>query len=331
MQQIGSKAPLRNRDPQGICTGRSGSRTLSVVLAHLSDLHLPLAVVPSSREWAIKRVISIISWRCNRRHVHRARALAAVMRDIETSRPDALAITGDLTNLGTREECIAAGWWLDRAPAPRAVIPGNHDTLIRAPWTDGPGLWRDAGGMPDAETPVFLQVGDIALIGVSSAVPSPPFFASGRVSDIQIDRMAERLRQAGEQGLCRVVMIHHPPRKGMVAWAKALRGVDRFAQAVRSAGAEMVLHGHSHQGTFSEIPDSDIPVIGVTSASHRPGHSLKRAAGWNRISIRKESGMWQIAVESRRLAADGQLHAFRTTRFTRPVQTEVCPAKETVL
>jgi 3',5'-cyclic AMP phosphodiesterase CpdA len=308
---------------------------LSAVLAHLSDPHLPLTIVPSHREWAIKRIISMISWRFNRRHIHRSGALAAVMRDIEARGADALAITGDLTNLGTREECLAAARWLDRMPLPRAVIPGNHDTMIRALWSDGPGLWRDVGGMPDEETPVFLRVGDVALIGVSSAVPSPPFFASGRVSDIQIDRMEELLRTTGEQGLCRVVMIHHPPRKGMVLWSKALRGLDRFTDAVRSAGAEMVLHGHSHQGTFSTIPGSAIPVIGVTSASHRPGRSLKRAAGWNRISIHREDGGeegsgWRISVESRRLAPDGQLHDYGTTRFSRPIPRALPRAAATV-
>ncbi|BCI65385.1 hypothetical protein AAJCM20276_00090 [Acetobacter aceti] len=109
----------------------------------------------------------------------------------------------------------------------------------------------------------------------------------------------------------------------MVRWSKALRGLDRFTDAVRAAGAEMVLHGHSHQGTFSTIPGSEIPVIGVTSASHRSGHSLKRAAGWNRISIHREDASWEITVNSRRLAPDGQLHDFRTTRFTRPTKESV--------
>ncbi|NHN89027.1 metallophosphoesterase family protein [Acetobacter conturbans] len=294
---------------------------MSAVLAHLSDPHLPLEGLPTPSELMNKRAISLLSWLGNRRRIHQSRPLAAVMRDIVAHQPDALAIAGDLTNLGTRAECLTAARWLRHTGFPRLVIPGNHDMLVAAPWEDGPGLWGIEGGLTDPDTPRVLRVGDVALIGINSGIPTLPFFASGCVSEAQQDKLATILRATGREGLCRIVMIHHPPRKDMVLWHKALRHADHFAQTVRRAGAEMVLHGHSHQGTVSTLPGCDIPVIGVTSASHRPGHRLDRAAGWNRITVEKADAAtaWTLTVEARRLSPDGRLHTFRTWRFDRPV------------
>ncbi|NHN85112.1 metallophosphoesterase [Acetobacter musti] len=292
---------------------------MSAVLAHLSDLHIPTRAEPSLRALVGKRALSLLSWHLRRRHIHTRKALSAVLRDIEAHKPDALAITGDLTNLGTPREFRAARNWLSRLDMLRAVIPGNHDALTRIPWEEGPGLWAPDGGMADPETPSLTHVGDIALIGVSSAVPTPPFFASGEVGEVQTVKLAELLTRTGKQGLCRVVMIHHPPRHDLVVRRKALRDIDHFARTVRDAGAELILHGHSHRGTFSTLPGSDIPVIGVTSASHRPG-CLQTAAGWNHITIRRVPGpaIWHITIRARRLDTQGTLHDFLTREYTRP-------------
>lgn len=293
---------------------------MSAILAHLSDPHLPLEALPGLRDLPNKRAVSLLSWLFIRRHIHRTAPLAAVMRDIATHNPDALAITGDMTNLGTRAESAAAARWLSRTGHVQAVIPGNHDTLVREPWEEGPGLWSPYGGMSRPDEPLCLRVNDVALIGVSSAIVTPPFFASGRVSAVQLDRTARLLRETRADGLCRVVMIHHPPAHGLMMWHKKLYGITPFAEMLRDNGAEMVLHGHSHEGTLTTVPGTEIPLIGVTSASHRPGRSLKRAAGWNRITVtRDENAMkWDIRVEARRLAPDGQIHTFRTHDLTRP-------------
>ncbi|MFT8718329.1 MAG: metallophosphoesterase [Acetobacter sp.] len=295
---------------------------LSVTLAHLSDPHLPLEALPSFRELLGKRALSLLSWHANRRYIHQRAPLEMVVRDIEACHPDAVAVTGDLTNLGTNRECRAARKWLGRFSAPRAVIPGNHDALVRTRWESGPGVWKSEGGMAAADAPVMLTVGDVALIGVSSAVPTLPFFAAGWVGERQLVQLGTMLRDAGQRGLCRVVMIHHPPRLGMVSWRKGLWDIDRFGEVVRAAGAEMILHGHSHDGTVTRLADSSIPVIGVSSASHRPCRHMNRAAGWNRITIDRNVARtgWTLSVEERRLSRDYCMRTLRTHEFVRPMQ-----------
>ncbi|WP_086644104.1 metallophosphoesterase [Acetobacter sp. DsW_063] len=323
---------------------RSGNTALSAVLAHLSDPHLPLRTYPGVRELMSKRALSLLSWGLRRRFVHREGPLAAVLADIEASAVDALAVTGDLTNLGTGSEFRAAAAWLRRFDRPVAVIPGNHDAMVPIAWNEGPGLWADLGGMADPGEPAVTTVGRVALVGINSAIPTPPFMAGGRIGREQAERLIATLHRLRTEGLCRIVMIHHPPRPGLVVPRKALWDAGMFAEAIAEAGAELVLHGHSHRGTDSVVPGSDTPLIGVTSASHSPGR-LDRAAGWNRIVVEPVerradvsgvadaslssgrpasspagSGLaaWRIGVERRRLGTDGRLHVLPHLEFLRP-------------
>ncbi|NJM91710.1 MAG: hypothetical protein HC861_02775, partial [Rhodospirillaceae bacterium] len=50
---------------------------------------------------------------------------------------------------------------------------------------------------------------------------------------------------------------------------KALTDAQAFAEVVRAAGAELVLHGHMHMASLGHIGDT--PVIGVPSASRCAG------------------------------------------------------------
>lgn len=296
---------------------------MSAVLAHLSDIHLPLEALPSAGELISKRALSLLSWQLRRRHIHQHAPLAQVIADIRAHHPDALAIAGDLTNLGSRAEHAAAARWLTALDLPRAVIPGNHDMLVPMPWTSGAGLWAEQGGMADPAEPLCLRVGDVALIGVNSGTPTLPFFASGRIGRKQATRLEALLHDSRQAGLCRVVMIHHPPRPGMVVWRKALHDVGLFSAALQRAGAELVLHGHSHRGTFSTVAGTDVPMVGVTSASHRPGR-LDTAAGWNRIAVgRTEDGSWRLQVDARRLGTDGHFHTPAARCYVRPAGPKV--------
>ncbi|KAA8390192.1 metallophosphoesterase [Acetobacter tropicalis] len=292
----------------------------SLQIAHFSDPHLPLVGLPALREIRFKRMLSLLSWRLKRRHMHLGAPLAVVMQDIGRHNPDLVALTGDLTNLGLASEFEAATRWLQAQDLPDTLlVPGNHDALIRenaesksvqwAPWL------QSQTGFPS-----LLKKGSVALIGLNSATPTPPFFASGRVSETQLDALGGLLRQTGEKGLCRIVLIHHPPVQGLVSKRKGLDGVERLQAILKREGAELVLHGHSHRATLSNIPHTHIPVVGTTSASHS-ATTLVQAAGWNCISVLAEANHWQISIQRRELGAngrmqDGFLHHFSPHRLS---------------
>ncbi|GAB6968308.1 metallophosphoesterase [Komagataeibacter kakiaceti JCM 25156] len=271
----------------------------TTTIAHLSDPHLPTEMVPPRLgEQLNKRMFSHLSWKRRRRFVHRPEILARVMADIRASSVDMIAVTGDLTNMGLPGECRQARRWLEQMPVPCTVIPGNHDTLVQDNWHDTVGLWLPwMGPLP---FPFVRRVGNVALIGVSSCVPVPWFLATGRVGAHQLQRLRAILHETARDGLCRIVMIHHPPVAGLASRRKALTDIEDFSACIAREGAEMVLHGHIHLSTISSLPGPDgaVPVLGVASASAR-SHDPLRAAAWNRITVTPDGAGYTLAVTRR--------------------------------
>ena len=170
-------------------------------LAHLSDPHLPPLPAARLRDLAGKRALGYLNWTRNRHKYHRRDVLDALVSDMQARRPDHIAITGDLVNLALEAEFSPAQAWLESVGPPDqvTVIPGNHDAYVRATRhhfakTFGDYLRGDAGG-EDASFPFLRRRGPLALIGVSSAVPTPPLMATGRLGRAQLDALERILAQ----------------------------------------------------------------------------------------------------------------------------------------
>jgi 3',5'-cyclic AMP phosphodiesterase CpdA len=161
--------------------------------------------------------------------------------------------------------------------------------------------------------PYLRMRGPAALIGVSTAVPTPPFLATGRLGAPQIARMAALL--AGAAAQFRVVLIHHPPHVVPPSRLKRLIDAAAFREAIATAGAELVIHGHDHLRSLAWIdgPCGRVPVIGVPSASAAFGTDHD-AAGYNLYRIGGRPGDWTCEVARRGLGADGAVS--ETERFT---------------
>ncbi|GBQ27911.1 metallophosphoesterase [Gluconacetobacter sacchari DSM 12717] len=260
----------------------------AITLAHLSDLHLAHDGLRFPA-WGLlnKRMTSQFSWRHRRRFLHVDTVLEALVADLRAMTPDAVALTGDLTNLGLPVEYRrAAAWVATRLPEQTAIVPGNHDMLVSEPWDATLGLWKPWMAARPQDFPFVRRVGMVALIGVNSACPTPWFSAAGRIGPAQAAHLADLLHETGREGAFRVVMIHHPPVPGIVSRRKALRDAGLFAAAIARSGAELVLHGHSHRSGLSSLPGptATVPVLGIASASMLAPEQ-QRTAAWHHIRI----------------------------------------------
>jgi 3',5'-cyclic AMP phosphodiesterase CpdA len=282
-------------------------------LAHLSDPHLPM---PHARavELLGKRATGYLNWWRNRVHLHVPEALSGIVADIKAQKPDHIALTGDLVNISLPTEFDRAAQWLTGLGQPDkvTVIPGNHDVYVATAWPQSLGLWgayMAGDGQPTATDfdvfPTLRRRGPVALVGLSSGVPKPPLFATGTLGEAQITRAERLLADLGREGLCRVVLIHHPPLTTESRF-KRLTDAAAFQAMIRRVGCELVLHGHNHRSEVAHIvgPAGPIPVIGVTSASAAPSTKYGRAR-YHLIRIERESAGWQFDVELRALRADG--------------------------
>ncbi|MBD1547259.1 metallophosphoesterase family protein [Roseibium aggregatum] len=287
-------------------------------LAHLSDPHLGPLPDPKLIQLFSKRILGYLNWRTHRAKSMGGSALDQLIADLKAHQPDHIAVTGDLVNIALPLEIIGARQWLDEIGPPNrvSVVPGNHDAYVPGALKKAVEAWRpymtaDAGtGSEDPKETTFPYVrrrGDVAIIGVSTARATGPWFATGRVGSTQARELRRILTELGEQGLFRVVLIHHPPFKKATHWHKRLSDASRVRAVLKWAGAELVLHGHTHVDSRAEIegPAGPIPVIGVPSATNAPG-GKKPAARYNLFAISRKGNGWSCDFTERGFSEAGE-------------------------
>lgn len=290
-------------------------------LAHLTDPHVGPLARPRLRQLFSKRATGYANWRRGRSRSHDMEVLAALVADMREQAPDHVACTGDLCNIGLPSEWETARVFLEALGAPERVsfVPGNHDAYVRGSLegllgTCGPWTADDAGGC--GLFPYLRRRGPLALVGLSSAIPTKPFVASGRLGEAQIaaaEALLVGLARETEPP-CRVVMIHHPPHPGGAAAGRELKDAQAFTAMIGRAGAELILHGHNHVGSVAYMPGPGavaVPVVGGPSASARTGGRHAdlpgRRAAYYLYDVTQEGGRHRITATSRGLNGSGRI------------------------
>ncbi len=276
-------------------------------LAHLSDPHLGPIPTPRLRELINKRGLGIINWYRRRHRHHHADVLAAIVADMKAQSPDHIAVTGDLVNVSLDVEFEGAARWLDTLGLPKdvTVVPGNHDAYIRRASGWAAQHWGEfMRGDDGAAFPFVRRRGPVALIGLTTSLPTGPFMATGRLGGEQLARLAEILIALAREPLFRVVLIHHPPIPNKRHYMKRLIDGPMLRAMLAEHGAELVLHGHNHEQQLMWLdgPKGRIPAVGVPSASAIVSTHDEPAA-YNLYRIGGSPGAWQCEMVSRGLRA----------------------------
>ncbi len=276
------------------------------VLAQLSDPHLSSLSGVRPGNLFSKRLLGYLSWLRNRRRLHCPHILDALLSDLAQTAPDHVAVTGDLTHLGLPDEFRQAARWLKQLGPPErvTVIPGNHDAYVSGNWLEtfsewAPYLAGDESSVVDPY-PILRVRGPVALIGLSSARPSAPFLAVGSLGSAQLARFENVLEQAGRRGLLRIVLLHHPPVPGSIAWRKRLTDARLLSETLSRQGAELILHGHAHVSMARTLVAGmrNIPVFGAPSASYA-GSNPQKAARYHLFRFERRAGGWQLLLTVR--------------------------------
>lgn len=298
---------------------------MSFLLAHLSDAHIGPIPRPNLAELLGKRVTGYVNWLYKRAGQHDMGVLARLVEDMQAQRPDHVVMTGDIVNIGLPAEIALAKEWLATLGGPAAVsfTPGNHDAYVAdvtqlvhevfEPWTTGE---TESAGFP------YLRRREgVALIGLDSGVPTAPFVASGRLGASQLSALGALLERSRAEGLTRVVFLHHPPHVG---GARVLRGLDdaaAFEEVIARHGAELVLHGHNHKPSVAYLggPTGQVPVVGVASASARPGGHHPVAA-YNLYAIERRDDGLRIGLRRRGLDESGNIVELAVEELAQPAR-----------
>jgi len=285
---------------------------MAFTLAHLSDPHLAPMPVPRWSELIGKRVTGYLNWQRRRRFIHNPDVLEAIVTDLAAQAADHITVTGDIANIALPGEFTCGRNWLQHLGSAKDVtfVPGNHDVYVPEAAVYAARQWKaymcddeGVGGFP------FLRRrGAIVLIGLSTAVPTAPFLATGWLGAKQLAALSALLNEIRSEKLFRVVLIHHPP-VSEAGRHKRLLDADIFVRVIARYGADLVLHGHDHLHMINWLKGPNgarVPAVGVPSASAALGTG-EDAAAYNLYDIDGAPGAWRCELISRGITPDGRL------------------------
>jgi 3',5'-cyclic AMP phosphodiesterase CpdA len=185
-------------------------------------------------------------------------AVAATHAWLEQERPDAVLVTGDITQSGRRREFAAAQAWLATIGAPLLCTPGNHDTpywdlLARLAWP-----FQRYAAFIGPEPSDGLRLAGLRAVAFNTARGAQPRanWSKGQARRENALHACERLAEA--VGALKVAICHHPlmevtggPMTGLV-WGGA-----EAARILAEGGADLVLTGHVHMPFAHALPFAD--------------------------------------------------------------------------
>jgi 3',5'-cyclic AMP phosphodiesterase CpdA len=182
---------------------------------------------------------------------------------------------------------------------------------------DGATVPEDAA----AAFPFLRRRGEVTLVGLSTAVASPPTFATGKLGRRQTEALGGVLGGLAPDACC-VVLLHHPPVATMTDYRRRLVDADRFARALQRGRVDLVLCGHQHVFQLGALPTDggarSTPVVGAPSASLHGG-DRHHEGGYIIYDLERTPDGWCIDLELRRF----ELASGRFERvFKRRIQRE---------
>jgi 3',5'-cyclic AMP phosphodiesterase CpdA len=202
-------------------------RTAFTLLLQLSDLH-----IREPGRLAYGRINTA---------PYLAQAVESILR--LPQQPDAIVITGDLTDFGRAAEYEHLRVLLaPLAPVPVYLLPGNHDAReqLRASFPEH--SYLGSHGFVQYSVPV----GGLQLIALDTVVPGA---SEGSLCPERLRWLAAELDKHTERPV--VIAMHHPPFRTLIGHMDdigLLDGAEALEQLVaRHTNVERVICGHLHR------------------------------------------------------------------------------------
>jgi len=248
---------------------------MSARILHISDLHFGPPFVPAVAE--------------------------ALLQTIPSLAPDAIVVSGDLTQRAKRYQFVEAREFFDRlSDYPMLIIPGNHDVAL---WRIFERLFKPHALYREIISPELnpvLHVGNAVLVGLDSTAPRRSI-SNGRLDRHQLEHSGRVFAEVPDDKV-RVVVAHHQFAPGHdrvfdVSMPGARRAIDFFVEQK----VEMILGGHLHRSYIGSSLDffpghhRDRGVIIVQCGTTTSCRGKGRERNENTFNL-IETGMQTIAV-----------------------------------
>ncbi len=221
--------------------------------------------------------------------------------------PDAVAVSGDLTQRCSNSEFVKARAYLDefRETAPVIVIPGNHDVRWIGAVARNLDVWRKTAHEfkyskytrhisselnPSLEipgTPGAVIAGCNTAHGISRGSLTHrmrDLGVIGHVNQRDLRKVEEAFSRAA-QDAARVVMIHHNPIRGATSGRHGLANTKQALRSFATLGTELVLCGHDHQEAVHTVEESEGGLVVSTAGTISNRLRAGRPSSFNLVEI----------------------------------------------
>lgn len=225
--------------------------------------------------------------------------IRAVERLAPSLRPDAVVVSGDISQRGRHGEFQRGLAFLERMQetAPTLLVPGNHDVL----W------WRSPFGLlgrrrlyskyrtyfgeeltPVLRLPGVVVAGALSAHGLAAGSLTwnqRDLTVKGHLPASETDRLA-RLFAAEPAGTAKVAVLHHNVLRGEISQRMGLAHWTSAERRLGATGADAVLCGHDHQEGAGQLASGTVVSTAGTLTDRSRG---KRPSVFNVVRIDQDA------------------------------------------
>ena len=251
--------------------------TQPFLLAQISDLHITAAGRLSYR---VVDTVGMV--RACVRHV-----LALKQQ------PDAVVITGDLTDSGQPEEYALLRELIAPLEMPVYLIPGNHDErgALRAAFADHAYLGQSSDAIQ-----YTIEAHPLRIVALDTVIPGE---SGGELAAESIAWLDRALAQGPDRPT--VVLMHHPPFTTFIGHMDAcgLRNPQPLATVIRRhPQVERILCGHVHRaievrfaGTIAATAPSPVHQVALDLDVDAPADFVMEPPGYRLLAYAPATGL----------------------------------------
>lgn len=225
------------------------------------------------------------------------RLVDALGAAIQACAPDAVVVTGDLTQSGAKREFEAAARFLEALGPPALISPGNHDTPLINPITRAFAPFARFRKRIKAGADARLQTEGAWLRALNTARgwQLRLDWSLGVANDAQVRAAAVDLGHA-PAGAARVLACHHPlVTPSNAPFPARTMGGEKAARRLADAGVDLVLTGHMHVAFAEALPGGDGRTYAVGAGTAVSRRTRGEPASFNQIRI--EPDVIEVAAQ----------------------------------
>ncbi|MBM9575644.1 metallophosphoesterase [Leptospira sp. 201903070] len=263
-------------------------------ILHLSDLHFPTRI--PFLQLRGKMIVGYLNYTLRRRKKYPSYVWSSILKSVETLNPEAIVVSGDITNVSHELEFQAAGKILSELPQDKIFyIPGNHDRYTKHAVGGNPFFEKYFSKLSgdsishNAEYIRIKKIGDLHFVGWDSSLPLSILNAYGTIQPQVVETTQKILREKKIEDY--VLVCHHPiwnPEERQETIHHRLRNREEIAVLLKKQPPLAFLHGHVHTN-WVKFPGPLMPYYVINSASSTRLDDTRHQCGFHLLEIQNRN------------------------------------------